>query len=230
MYKFLFGIMALLVIQPTFANVDHPKSSLDKISFTVSAKQWVQTNSAKVTVNINATLSQTNLVKARSEIMGQLNQIAKGDWHLTSFNRGQDNSGLEKLNVQAEIRINQNQLTDLYKNAKAVSKPGMKYEIGSIEFKPSLKEIESVKNDLRSKLYAQVNQELDNINKAYPGQSYSVNNIVFIDGDSPQPMKQSKNREYLSLAAVQSSAAELSVSDSLIMTAMVEVASNRQGK
>ena len=230
MYRFLCGILALIIIQPTYANVDNPKLMLDKISFTVSAKQWVQTNSAKVTVNINATLSQTNLVKARSEIMSQLNQIAKGEWHLTSFNRGQDNSGLEKLNAQAEIRINQSQLTDLYKNAKDVSKPGMKYDIGSIEFKPSLKEIESVKNDLRSKLYHQINQEIKNINKAYPEQSYSVNRLVFLDGDTPQPMKQAKNREYMTLAAVQSTSAELSVSDSLIMSAVVEVASNRQGQ
>ena len=77
---------------------------LDKVSFQVSSKQWVSTDTALVTVNINATLSNADLVQARANIMNGLNKIAKGEWHLTQFVRSQDTSGLEKLFVEAQVR------------------------------------------------------------------------------------------------------------------------------
>tara|TARA_Y100000588_G_scaffold389592_1_gene492799 strand:+ start:592 stop:1293 length:702 start_codon:yes stop_codon:yes gene_type:complete len=230
MYKRLLVLIALTLSHVSLASEPAEQANLDKITFSVSSKQWVYTSSAKVTVLINATLSQSNLVKARDEITSQLNQIAKSKWHIVSFNRGQDSSGLEKLTVQAESRIAQNQLADLYKNAKTVSKPGMKYDIGSIEFTPSLEEVESTKKDLRSTLYNQVKQEIENINKVYPEQSYSVNRLLFLDGDKPQQAKRETNREFVNLVAVQAQAQDLAVSNELVMTAIAEAASNRKGK
>lgn len=207
-----------------------PQLVLDKIDFQLSAKQWVTTQTALLGVNINVTLSNADLVKARADIMVRLNNIAKGDWHLLEFDRSQDSSGLEKLFVQAQARVDQEVLTDIYKNAKTVSLPGAQYEIASVDFKPSFDETQAVLTKIRERLYQQVNDELARINKAYPTQNYSVTNIVFVDGSTPpQPRPyQAKEMNTMMAAAVPASAPALTVSNELILTAIVEVASNRK--
>jgi hypothetical protein len=199
---------------------------LDKIVFQTSAKQWVSTQTALLSVNINVTLNNANLVKAREDIMGSLAKIAQGDWHLLEFDRSQDSSGLEKLSVQAQVRVNQNLLTDIYKNAKSVSQPGAQYTVNTVEFKPSLEEIQTVRSAVRKQLYQQVNDELAQMNKAYPTQNYSVSNLVFIEGDNPQPpvAYQAKTMNLM----MAGSSVPIAVSNELVLTAMVEAASNRK--
>lgn len=167
-------------------------------------------------------------MKARADIMDSLNKIAKGEWHLVQFDRSQDSSGLEKLYVQAQARVDQSALTNIYQNAKSVSKPGAKYEISGVEFKPSLEETQVVRAKIREQLYQQVNDEIDRMNKAYPKQNYSVSNLVFFEGDNiPQQPRayQAKEMNALVMAAAP---APLTVSNELILTAMVEAASNRK--
>ncbi|KTD05303.1 hypothetical protein OQJ19_03965 [Fluoribacter gormanii] len=210
--------------------IPRPQLVLDKIDFQLSAKQWVTTQTALLGVNINVTLTSADLVKARADIMERLNKIAKGEWHLTAFDRSQDSSGLEKLYVQAQARVNQGALTDIYKNAKDVSLPGAKYEIASVDFKPSFDETQAVLSQIRQRLYQQVNDELARINKAYPGQNYSVSNLDFVDGNNPvQPRPyQAKTMNTMMVGESAASAPALTVSNELILTAIVEVASNRK--
>lgn len=212
------------------AEIIPPQLVLDKIFFEVSAKQWVNTQTALLGVSINVTLSSADLVKARADIMGRLNKIAKGDWHLLQFDRSQDSSGLEKLYVQAQARVDQAALTDIYKNAKSVSVPGAKYEIASVDFKPSLEETQAVVAKVRAQLYQQVNDEIARMNKAYPTQNYSVSNLVFVSGDNPlvQP-RAYQAKEMNSMVMMAGAAAPaLTVSNELTLTAMVEAASNRK--
>lgn len=179
-YEKIAWILGLMVLTPfVWADNETPDLVLDKIFFQVSAKKWVTTQTALLNVSINATLSNADLVKARADIMDSLNKIAKGEWHLVQFDRSQDSSGLEKLYVQAQARVDQSALTNIYQNAKSVSKPGAKYEISGVEFKPSLEETQVVRAKIREQLYQQVNDEIDRMNKAYPKQNYSVSNLVF---------------------------------------------------
>ena len=87
------GMLAALTLNISFAAEIPPEVMLDKVAFQVSAKQWVSTKTALLSVNINATLTNADLVKAREAIMDSLNNIAKGDWHLIQFDRSQDSSG-----------------------------------------------------------------------------------------------------------------------------------------
>lgn len=206
-----------------------PGLVLDKIMFQTSAREWVSTQSALLNVSIDATLTNADLVKARADIMANLNTITKGEWHLLSFDRSQDSSGLERVNVMAQARVNQSVLTDIYQNAKSVSKPGAQYTISGIDFKPSLDEVQRVQAEVRKKLYQQVNDELERINKAYPKQSYSVSTITFVDGDNPQPPV-AYQAKVMNTLMVQGAAAPapLSVSNEIVLTALVEAASNRK--
>ncbi|KTC66147.1 Uncharacterised protein (plasmid) [Legionella adelaidensis] len=228
--KKLAGIFAFLTVSTAYAIDFPPQAPLDTIGFQISAKQWVTTRSALLTITINATLNNADLVKARGEIMDKLNGIAKGDWHLVQFDRSQDTSGLEKLYVQAQARLDQGALTDIYQQAKNVSKPGATYEIASIDFKPSLEEMQQVRAQLREKLYQQVQEEINKMNKVYTSQNYSLNNLIFVDGNgpvTPQP-KTYQAREMVNTMALAADAAPpLAVSNEMTLTAIAQAASNR---
>ncbi|HAT6830463.1 TPA: hypothetical protein JBI63_05875 [Legionella pneumophila] len=222
-------MLGLMVLTPfAWADNEKPELVLDKIFFQVSAKKWVTTQTAILNVNINATLSNADLVKARADIMDSLNKIAKGEWHLVQFDRSQDSSGLEKLYVQAQARVDQSALTNIYQNAKSVSKPGAKYEISGVEFKPSLEETQIVRAKIREQLYQQVNDEIDRMNKAYPKQNYSVSNLVFFEGDNIPQQPRAYQAKEMNALAMAAAPAPLTVSNELILTAMVEAASNRK--
>lgn len=228
-------ILVLVVISPfTFAAdaVLPPQLILDKVLFQVSAKQWVTTQSALLRVHVNVTLSNADLVKARSDIMERLKKIAAGDWHLIAFERSQDSSGLEKLYVQAQARVPQTALTDVYQNAKSVSIPGAQYEVANIEFKPSLEETQAVLAKVREQLYQQVNDEVARLNKVYPTQNYSVNHLVFVSGNTPVAQTtrayQAKEMNTMVMSAGAVPSSDIAVSNELMLTAVVEAASNRK--
>lgn len=224
--KKLAVIVALGMLSPLAKAADGPRRLvLDKVEFQISARQMVTTQSVLLTLSINASLTNADLVKARDEIMKNLNTIAKGEWQITQFDRSQDSSGLEKIYVAAQARILQNNMPDIYKNAKAVSKPGTTYEVSGVEFKPSLEEVQQVKMQLRERLYEQAGDEIARLNKVYTNQNYSVNRIIFNEGEQfmPQPQNQMK-----ALAAAAPAAPALTVNNELIMGAQVELASNRQ--
>ena len=228
----LAGMLAVLAINPVgYAAGLAPDLVLDTVVFHVAAKQWVSTQTALLSVNINATLTNADLVKARADVMERLAKIAVGEWHLTQFDRSQDSSGLEKLYVQAQVRVPQSNLTNIYQSAKSVSKPGASYEVGTVEFTPSLAEVEHIREQLREQLYQQARDELVRLNKVYTGQNYTLNNLVFSDGEI-MPLYQSKvykgQGEMNALATTaQAPAPALVVSNELTLTAMVQAASNR---
>jgi hypothetical protein len=222
----LAGILGLLALHTAVYAEVVPPQLLDKVIFQISAKQWVTTQTALLKVEINATLSNADLIQARKDIMDKLNVITKGDWHLTQFERTQESSGLEKLIVEAEVRVAQDKLTNIYGDAKKVSKPGANYQVRTVEFKPSLDDIQQVKTKLREQLYQQVNAEMTRINAVYTAQHYSLSRILFIDGEaSPVPQAYAMRKMNIEMAAAPMPS--LAISNELTMTAMAEVASNR---
>ncbi len=224
------GMLVLMSVSSfALADIFPPQMVLDKVVFQISAKQWVTTKTALLNVNINVTLNNADLVKARSEIMDSLNKIASGEWHLIEFDRSQDSSGLEKLYVQAQARVDQATLTDIYQNAKNVSTPGTKYEVSGVEFKPSLEENQAVRAKIREQLYKEINDEIVRMNKEYPTQNYSLNNLVFVEGGEGivQPQPRAYQAKEMSALAVGAAPATLSVSNEITLTALVEAASNR---
>lgn len=220
--------MLLLSTLATLAQAADSQSALtlDKVMFQLSAREWVSTQTALLTVSVNATLGNADLVKAREDIMANLKKIAEGSWQITQFDRSQDSSGLEKLYVAAQSRVPQASLTNIYQNAKAVSKPGASYEVNGVEFKPGLEEFQQAKSNLRNTLYQKVNDEIARLNKIYTNQSYSLNNIVFFEGDVAVPMQKEFQTNRMALAAA-APAAAITVSNELVLGALVELASNR---
>lgn len=229
------GILILTLFHSSLSYADVSQASvaqklaLDDVNFQLMAREWVSTQSAVVQVNINATLSNTDMVKSRDEIVANLAKIAAGEWHITQFDRTQDSSGLEKLNVLAEARILQTNLANIYTNSKSVSRPGANFSVVSVEFKPSLEELQLAKNKLRERLYQQVQDEVGRLNKVYTEQHYSVHHLFFIEGDLPMPLEYARKASANIMLAATSPAAPLVLSNELKLSVMVTLSSNRQG-
>ena len=197
---------------------------LNKIQLQVSAEQWVTTKTAKVIVGVDASLDQGGLDKLQSDVIANLNKLAKDtQWRITTFDRNQEQSDLEKVHIEAEARLQEGGLTTLRAKAKELSKPGVKYSIIDIQYEPSLSEFEAVRNQLRQSLYKGVSDELASLNNMYPDQHYYVHQITF-SSPSDQPTPQPMVRANLMMA--KGTGADVSRSNNLVMVADVVVASS----
>lgn len=223
----IFLMIALIGI-PAFSEAcDCNQTNLHKITLQLQTESWSTTKTANVIAEIDATLDKGNVNQVRDEIMNKLSKLAAGDWHITSFTHTQNESGLEQIHALAELRLPQNALANMQPQAKTISRPGLNIKISNIDFTPSLDEIENTRNDLRSKIYALVNDEIARLSKIYPKQSYSIHAIDFNRDLNPVPMAATVNYMARSAGASVDRATKsmpmLAVSTKVQMTATVEL-------
>lgn len=202
------------------------RTDLDTISMTVSEEQWVKTNTAKLSVSINASLNNKNIASFREKLMSNLTVIAKGEWHMSEFRRSQDSSGLQKLYAKASVRLKQNMLTNVYEKAKTVSKAGLQFRVDNIDFTPSLKEMNSARMQLREKIYHKMTAEIKQLNQIYPNQSFSLHRVVFSENPSIDTMNNAAGPILLARSAKMAPSSETSYQ--LTLHALVVIAANRQ--
>ena len=173
----------LLVAAPAFTSPALAQESSihadDSVTFTVSAEDWVTTKTARVTVNVEAAVSDKNAGSMRGEMTKTVAGLAKGDWRITSFNRSMDQTGLERWSAQLEARLEEGELNGLAEAAKKASKAGMQLSVSDIDFTPTLDETEAAKAALRTKIYKQVNDQLASLNTTLPGRNYRIAGIGF---------------------------------------------------
>lgn len=201
---------------------------LNQVVLQLSAEKWATTKTARVVVSVNAVLKADALDSFRSSLLTNLAKLSDVEpWHIIQFNRMQDQSGLEKLQVTAESRLPDKVLANLRQAAKEISKPGEQYTITDIQFTPSLAEVEQTKNDVRNEIYAAANAELARLNKQYPDSHFVINYVNFLNTLPPGPLNRNDmpvNAVGLNMASVESSN-NLNVSDKISMNAMVVFAS-----
>ncbi len=163
----------------------------DRVIFDLSAEDWVTTKTAHVAVEVEAAVNSANAPTARADMLKAVNDVAKGDWRLTSFTRTQDQTGLDRWSATFEARLPETSLGDLTDQVKKQSKPGMQLTIGNIDFSPTLDEMESARNLLRAQIYKQAGDQLMALNSSLPGRNYRISIINFTGGeDEPAPMPQ----------------------------------------
>lgn len=161
---------------------------LNKISMTFSAQQWATANTAKVSVVVNAALTEQQLANFQQKVQTHLQQLApsKG-WHIVSFNQAKGSSGLQNVTVLAQARLPSHDLANLSTNAERLNAQGVNYKIATINFSPSFAQIQATKSAIRQTLYKQIQTELKTINQTYAPQTFHVYNITFQDQSSVQP-------------------------------------------
>src|SRR5436190_23068731 len=119
MRKWLGVLVGIFFTLPVWAETN-VEPLLNKVALQLTAEQWVATKTALVTVGINASVSDSDLGKIQSNILDKLNQLAgKQEWHIVSFDRSQDQSGLERVQVSAQARLPEAALAGIRDKAKA---------------------------------------------------------------------------------------------------------------
>ncbi len=154
--------------------------NLTQIRFPISVEGWIKTASPLIRVNVTASVNPNQVAGFNALAINKLNSIAKTDWRITQFNRNQDPSGLERIQLVAEARVSDKSLNQLTIKAKAASESGQQYEISDIEYKPTLAETEQAHANLRQQIYQMAQEEAKRINQAFPEAHYEIVNINFL--------------------------------------------------
>lgn len=189
-------MIGLLFSISTWADLDLGPL-LNKVTLPLQAEQWLTTKSALVNVSVNASVTDQGIENLQSAVIAKLNQIAKGEWHVLSFTRQQDQSGLESIQIIAQARLAQFDLGGLRDKAKSLTKPGEKFNVDSVQFTPSEDEIRQANTILRNNLYQQAKAEIDTLNKTYPDQKYYLYSIDFLNTAPPAPVPMQSSAMYM---------------------------------
>lgn len=183
MTRFCFLLLAsILIAAPLAAHAEEYKPD-DRVIFDVSAEDWVNTKTARVAVNVEASVNSASAGTTRAAMTKALDDLVKADWRLTSFNRDQDSTGMEHWSAEYEARVPENQLTGIHDNAKKASKPGLQLSVTGIDFTPTLDEMQAAMSQLRTKIYKMANEQLTALNTALPGRTYRIAMINFTPGN-----------------------------------------------
>ncbi len=155
-------------------------SVLPQVSLQLTAEQWVTTQTARVSVSLDALLNKNQLAKAQENFQAALKRIApEGVWHITEFSRAPSKTNLEQLHAMAEARLSDNALAGLRERASAQNGEGQTYIVQDIIYSPTTDEISNAYAQLRAQIYNQTKAELDRLNAVYPKAGYGLYNINF---------------------------------------------------
>ncbi|HEX4044494.1 MAG TPA: hypothetical protein VHZ76_02365 [Gammaproteobacteria bacterium] len=178
--KSLVMCLAIFAAMPAWAEINL-EPLLNKVTVQLNTEQWVTTKTAIVIVGVNAAVAGQGIEQIQNDVMQKLNQLSnKGEWHILSFDRQQDKTGLENIQIAAQARLPQSELSSLRDQAKALSKPGVTFTLDNVQFIPSEDEVRQAQTALRTNLYQQAKTEIDNLNKMYPDQKYYLHQIDFV--------------------------------------------------
>ena len=156
---------------------------LNQVSMNLSAEAWVATQTAQVTVAVNAALTQDQSSNLSAALLEKLSSVSGvSDWRLVSLTRQENDAGLIAVNAQAVARLSNSQISTMQTKLQKLNKPGEKYGIQEINYTPSLQEVNTTETVLRSSLYDQVRQSLSALNKDFPDAHYQVYRVSFNGG------------------------------------------------
>ncbi len=112
---------------------------LNRIAMTLSAQKWVTANTAKVSIAINAALTETQLTHFQQNLQSTLKHIHNGShWQILQFNQTTSASGLQDVSAIAQTRVNAKALQQIVSQTQQMSGQGTRYKIISINFTPAL--------------------------------------------------------------------------------------------
>ena len=201
----------------------------DTVTLHLSVEDWVQTETARVVIEIDAALPGADAGKIRTDMQASVAKLAPGaEWRFSSFNRSQEQSGLESWHAELEARLKETDLGGIADRAKQGSKPGLQLRLQQTDFTPTLAETEAVKTKLRDRIYAEVNDELKRLNAVEPGRNFRLGQIAFEQQDGivrPMPMmRHAMMAAAMAPAAPAGDAAPVSVGEKITLEAQVELA------
>jgi hypothetical protein len=226
MKKIALICMSIILTSAAWANVDYGPL-LNKVTLQLQAQQWVTTKTALVYVGVNSAVADQGIGNVQADVLNKLKQLSdKDEWHVVSFNRQLDQSGLERVQISAQARLPQSELSGLRDKAKKISKPGETYTIDNVLFTPSDDEVQQANTSLRNNLYQQAKAEIETLNKTYSDQKYYLYSIDFGGNPIVSPAPMQENAMYMEKSmATARVAAPVAVGNKAQLQATVVIAS-----
>jgi hypothetical protein len=192
----------------------------DQVTFEVQEETWVETDTARAVIAINAAATGANAAKMRADMQEALKRLLPdATWRITSFNQTQNAAGLDAFEAMAEARVKNGATEGLSERAKSASRQGLQLGVAAIDFTPSLAETEAAKAALRETVYKRALAERDRLNKSLPDRSYRIARIDFNQIGGPQPMPAAYMRA--EMAAAPKQAPDIAVTEKLRLQATV---------
>ncbi len=220
MRLFSIALLAALTAFPAFAE----QVWQDEIILRLSVEEWVDTETAKIVVSINAAGSGSDAISIRSDMLEALDDVAPdAEWRFTRFDRSVDRAGLENWNAMAEARLTDRQLDGAAERADRVSKPGLQIRIQRTDFEPTLADVERVRAELRARVYSAAREEVERLNAVLDDADFRIATVAFVPKVVSQPRFQARAMSAIADMA-ESAAPAVVVSNKLQISAEIVLA------
>ncbi len=213
------------------ARADNGLPPPDQIVLTVTEEAWVETETARVIMQVKSLITDANAGDVAANPLAILDKVALGHWRMTSSHRRQTDTGFEELVVVAEARLAKNLLAGLYDRAKDASEKGRLVRVAQIDFTPSLREREMTATKLRQAVYARAAAEAKAVTAQFPEQGFRVHQVQFQGGPRPMVMaaqSRGKVRTMRAEAAEADAGSGQQVSERMVLSATVVIAAPGQ--
>jgi len=170
---------------------------MDTVSLNLSAEDWVKTETARVSLIIDAAGNGVEAGVVREELLKAARAVADAEWRLIRLDRRHDEAGLERWQAEMEARLPENRLSGLTERARKASRPGLQVQVGQVAFDPTLAEMEGAKTRLREEIYRRVTEEVQRLETAFPDRDFRLASVDFMDFEQfpPHPVPMTMSRE-----------------------------------
>lgn len=152
---------------------------MDNVHLNFTVEDWLSSNSAEVTVNINASTNGETGNDLKEEVRKALTDLVKVDWRFVSVSRTVSRSGMEEWLITAQARVNENSMSNINARAKKLGRQGLQYRVGLVDYTPTKEQFEELFTGLREKIYGMVSNEIIRLNTELEGRVWRVAAINF---------------------------------------------------
>ena len=152
---------------------------MDNINLSFTVEDWINSNTAEVTMTVNASTEGQDGLDLRTEIKEALESLVDTEWRFIDISRNTGRSGLEEWNVTAQARVEEKDLNNLPSRAKELGRKGLQYRVGNVDFTPTKEQFEDLYRNLRSKINGLINEELGTLSTELPDRKWRVGAVNY---------------------------------------------------
>ena len=152
---------------------------MDNISLSFTVEDWINSDTAEITMSVNASTEGQDGLDLRTEIKEALELLVNTEWRFIDISRNTGRSGLEEWNVTAQARVEEKDLNNLHSRAKELGRKGLQYRVGNVDFTPTKEQFEVFNRSLRNKINALIKAELSVLQAELPDRKWRVSAINY---------------------------------------------------
>jgi len=152
---------------------------MDNVQLNFTVEDWISSDSAEVTVTINATTNGEAGGNLKDEIRDSLKDLVDVEWRFTNVHRSVSRSGMEEWLITAQARIGENDMNNINAQAKKLGRSGLKIRVQYVDYSPTKEQYEELYSQLRESIYEMVNGELTRLNSELSDREWRIAAVNF---------------------------------------------------